>query len=113
MSLYIMRVLVSYARVSSKKHASQMSTSVEQVSSLYTTFAMASRELTQQDHCVIFNGIKFGFTISVFFSAHLQSYTLISRRDIIFHVVAYLPILDVVLIAVPLSPGMNLVDDRL
>ena len=42
MSLYIMQVLVSYARFSSKKHASQMSTSGEQVSSLYTTFAMAS-----------------------------------------------------------------------
>ncbi len=47
------------------------------------------------------------------FSAHLERYTLISRRDMGFHVVAYLPILDVVLLAVPLSPGMNLVDDWL
>lgn len=37
---------------------------------------------------MIFNGIKLGCTISVFFFAHLQSYTLISRRDMLFHVVA-------------------------
>jgi hypothetical protein len=47
------------------------------------------------------------------FSAHLESSTLISRRDMGFHVVAYLPIRNVVLLAVPLSPGMNLVDDWL
>jgi hypothetical protein len=33
---------VNYKKVSSKKHASQMSTSAEQISSLYTSFAMAS-----------------------------------------------------------------------
>ena len=41
MSLYITRVLVGFARFSSKKYASYISTRVKQVSTLYTTFVMA------------------------------------------------------------------------
>ena len=69
MSLYITRALVSYARGSSKKQASQMSTSVEQVFSLYTTFAMASEimttslldRLTSKGHILEFVGESYRF----------------------------------------------------